>query len=356
MSLGIVGVIGAALVSTMLVAARSAPRPTDRPSLTLTSAQVARQLSEELGHSIFVNSADCVFVDFYVADVDGDTFDDNIRWEWSGAPGAPLVRWFNGVPANVLDSVQSFDLRYLTRDDQVTSAGTASDGPEQLLSTFDDSSTSTVTLSASRRTAQFFTPVLPADATRYSVTRVVVKLSSVPLASSLVMDVCPAKADGTPGTAIAGATVTSLLGGESQFTYNFGSVTNRTAGTGLWFVLRQSILPFVTLPTEVGVANLGSHSAVSNDSGSTWTVSSAGSLRYEVYGKIRRPVTTSTSITRAEAATITLAPSADASSRIVTGCRFVTSPQITLASPTNQDALASPEPKGAIENLVDLLF
>lgn len=65
--------------------------------------QHARTLAEQLPQSITVT----------VADRQGDSLDDVIRYSWSGTPGDPLMRQYNvGLPRTVAEDVHAFSVAY----------------------------------------------------------------------------------------------------------------------------------------------------------------------------------------------------------------------------------------------------
>ena len=74
--------------------------------------QIVTALSEKTSRAFTVT----------VPDQNFDTVDDRIRYAWSGTPGSPLTRQFNGGAITTLvDAVHDFDVQYIPPIGAVTS-------------------------------------------------------------------------------------------------------------------------------------------------------------------------------------------------------------------------------------------
>ncbi|MFQ5730799.1 MAG: type II secretion system protein J [Planctomycetaceae bacterium] len=111
-------------------------------------------------------------VEFTVADRNGDSLAETIRYSWSGKPGHPLTRRFNGgKTVTVVEDVHDWNLTY---DTKTVAPDDTSFGGELLLKQ-DQSNSGTAAVFdvySNRRLAGFFKPAMPADALSWQITRV----------------------------------------------------------------------------------------------------------------------------------------------------------------------------------------
>tara|TARA_R110002111_G_scaffold189528_2_gene254806 strand:- start:232 stop:1296 length:1065 start_codon:yes stop_codon:yes gene_type:complete len=112
-SLSVISIIFLAMGSVMLLAAQSIPTEDDAPALTSDALEVTRQLASELETATTIAHMTDRVIMFKIPDRNGDGNDEMLAYSWSGTPGAPLFRNYNGGTAvTVLPSVQSFSLTY----------------------------------------------------------------------------------------------------------------------------------------------------------------------------------------------------------------------------------------------------
>ena len=91
----------------------------------LTADMALAELTGELRFAKTFLTRDAHAVEFTVADRDGDTNDETIRWEWSGTATDPLTRQYNaGSVVNVLENVYGFDLSYNIDEVTTVESGT----------------------------------------------------------------------------------------------------------------------------------------------------------------------------------------------------------------------------------------
>src|SRR6478609_9891959 len=125
-------VLLAGLGSVMFIARQIAYSPTAANRRAKTG-DLVNQISDELRYATIVLQQTPQILEFVVADRNSDGTAEKIRYQWSGTPGAPLVKTINGgTGVNVLPSVNSFVIT-LQQTPKTTTFTTTSDSAETLL-------------------------------------------------------------------------------------------------------------------------------------------------------------------------------------------------------------------------------
>jgi hypothetical protein len=221
------------------------PSPTS-PTTGLRQAHDAENLiAAELRYAMSVAELTSNAIMFTVADRDNNGSPETIRYYWTGTPGAPLRRVYNGVEADLIPSVQSFVLtkntRSVTTTSQVTTTTTSS---EMLFSSFTGWSgvtptTSNTLLSTATWAAEFFTidqVTLPPNVSDIHITRVDLQLQK----------------NGTSGSITVGIHRTAGGGNPEPGPYPLGtSATLAVSSLPTSYAWVQ-----ITMPSDVSVNNL----------------------------------------------------------------------------------------------------
>ena len=92
----IAGIVVSGLQATIATTMRSVPSSDGVASTTLLTSQIADRLVTELETAIYVTERSATTFGFIVPDRDNDGIDERIRYAWTGAPGGPLTRQYNG--------------------------------------------------------------------------------------------------------------------------------------------------------------------------------------------------------------------------------------------------------------------
>lgn len=184
-TLAIMSVLMTALGSVIVLASRALPHNEPATTAAAAAGLVADQIAAELRYATRINLAGTTALEFVVPDRNNDGAAETIRYEWSGSPGDPLTRRYNGGgPVEVLSGVQNFSFAY-ERDTVTTevSSPETNDSGEVLLAKFDGwGSAATQAQAAASSTSwasQAFTidqVAIPSDVTRVQITRVGLKL------------------------------------------------------------------------------------------------------------------------------------------------------------------------------------
>ncbi|GEM_PF-3332037 len=351
-SLATVAVIAGAIMSTMVVAARALPTAGDRTDRATSARQALAQLTAEVALASQVASLSATSIQFTHPDVNGDKSPDVIRYEWGGKAGDGLVRTLNGVPSTLLDSLADFSFLATTRDARIEGAGTSELGTEQLLAKFDDDHTDRLALGALDAQAQYVRPVLPTNATHFAVTKVEVRVRRGGNTATVLNAAIHADSNGPALLALQSSTLTASGAKDSigMFPATFTVPVEVAAGNGVWIVVSSTLGTQDELCAKTPVAN-GREQAASGTkvlAAFTWTQRPEVSLRYKLYGKVRRP--TDLRVTRVDAirVSLTIDGSAEAHSG---GTVLHASPRLMSAPTTNLTPL---EVGDLILTMVDL--
>lgn len=98
----------AGMGSVVMVAARSTSEDS-LPACQIQASTAMHDVLADLQYAVSFNERTATAVEFTVADRDGDTDADTIRYSWSGTPGDPLTRKYNGGEAvSFVEGVQAF--------------------------------------------------------------------------------------------------------------------------------------------------------------------------------------------------------------------------------------------------------
>lgn len=174
-SMLVMTVLLGALASAIALASRALPDSSSELAAVSDAARAAEQLSGELFNAVTVGERLPNSVSFTVADRDGDSSPESIRYAWSGTAGDPLTREYNAGPAvNVIDHLYDFTLTYTTKTVSETTTQVTQQ-PETLLASFEGWAgvvPTPVPLSSSRWLGEYFTFTIPPDATTLDITRI----------------------------------------------------------------------------------------------------------------------------------------------------------------------------------------
>jgi hypothetical protein len=122
----------AGLGSVVLIASQVANTPM-ASTQRLEASEAVNELANDVRFATFFVERSSRVLDFVVADRTNDGTAERIRYAWSGVPGAPLYKTFNGgTPVALVDSVQDLQLSVATRS-VVSSYTTTTETADALL-------------------------------------------------------------------------------------------------------------------------------------------------------------------------------------------------------------------------------
>lgn len=179
MSLAIMALLMGSLASAMVLASRALPTAATTETAPLVAYHAAEELAGDLYGAQSISLLGTSAIEFTVADRNNDSLPETIRYQWSGSPGDPLTRRYNGgAPLTVADNVHQFALAYAKRQKTAeTTQIVRNVGPEAIVAFFDGWSGVTATtqekaVDLTNWVSQYFTLLTPSpDTTEIIFTR-----------------------------------------------------------------------------------------------------------------------------------------------------------------------------------------
>jgi hypothetical protein len=331
----------AGLGSVMLVARQIAYTPS-AATHRLEAAKIVDELSDELRWATFITERSDKLVAFVVADRNGDGTEERIRYEWSGTPGDPLLRSYNGgAPVAVLDSVQDFLLEYATRD-VTTPIKTTTDGTEVMLqgnTTVQTSNYRDITSSnwsAQQIDPAAFVSAAPSNALYWNATRAEFQgASSGPATSTLFVQL---SSTGTPYNSPTSHRLVQTSIPESSLGTGFGWITAQFATPARNLALHRKYALVWATADGSSAGKLRSDTSAtsgvleSGDGGASWQYMSPKQIYYRLYGTYTTPGPTY-DITRnyLSQVSVRLQTSTQAHSRVDASISLANSPELLSA-------------------------
>ena len=285
-ALAITAVLCGVLVSTFGLAARAYPTPSSPPEGAASLRRALSRAARELALASSVDRGSSTRAQFTVADRTSDGAAETLDLSWSGRPGDPLLLAVNSDSVTLLPAVNSFDIQWGLSDVEVAATINV-EGPEELLSGFTDSSSSTVSVGLTSGTAQYVRPVFSSDAVSWRITRVVPRVTSVLGTPTLQVALFSEGVNGVVGSLLG--SVNSLLSGIVGVGTPSAAISSSslTPGNGVWLKFAQPLGLGLKMPIETGVADANSRMATIDALGN-WTYVEDSSLLFEVYGRVTR--------------------------------------------------------------------
>lgn len=335
LSMAIMSILMTGLASAILIASHALPDEGSVGSTVVESAGVADQIVEELRAAIWIREHTATAVSFTVPDRDGDAVPERIRYAWSGTPGDPLTRQYNGGSVvQVLADVYEFDLAYELRTVTEEYAGPGIESAEILLASYVDFYFSySYVIDAQHWIGQYFRPSLPADATSWRVTRVQFRgrIEGLANANTLVQ-LRPADTDRKPTDQVLEEVIVpeSMLGDFATWQdVEFHNVPGLAPGAGLCLVLKYGGGSGTCSAAISYEASAGSARLTTGDAGANWNYDSDKSMYYCAYGTYTTPGPPQTATRQyVTGVGIVLRAGKDPALRVVTRAQTLNTPEL----------------------------
>lgn len=316
-SLGVCGLLMAALGSLVMIGSRALPTGATPAERRIAAAAAVDLLTRDLTAATAVTLAGRNAVGLTVADVTGDGVADTVQYAWAATPGAPLYRQVNALPPlAVLASVQQFDLTYTLRT-TATRSTSSSTAAQSLMASSAPLVLTDFSPNGSAGVGQSFRPTLPSGTSSWSITRVGVRMRDDGTQDGVTQIALRLVDPGTnlpTGPLIATATIneTSL---DSNSVLRFVSTP---AASGLPPGVSVAVLvtsasgtrPSRVLVSTLGVTPANQRYLRSSDNGATWSGQALGSMSFEVYGTTTAVTSSSGSVESVESVLVRLMPDA----------------------------------------------
>ena len=287
----IAGIVVSGLQATIATTMRSVPSSDGVASTTLLTSQIADRLVTELETAIYVTERSATTFGFIVPDRDNDGIDERIRYAWTGAPGGPLTRQYNGGTIVTLASqVNLFSLTpaFKSVAEMYPSVGVEDATESLLIDNYGTSGLQDNNITSFTWFGQYFTMTLPANSYAWRPTRlqIMAKKNSVPGTTSVQLR--PATANLTPSSTVfeqyslIDSTMTSSYAWQSL---NYNSLAPISSGGSIALALQQQTGTnsgtFQQCDAFPGLLKTTS-------SGVSWTYDSGKCLVSRLYGKLIR--------------------------------------------------------------------
>jgi hypothetical protein len=335
-SIAITTVIMFAIGSSMMVATRAMPDRDTPANAVITTGEAAEQLAAELQYAISINNYSTSMIEFTMADRDGYGTPETIRYEWSGTPGDPLTRQYNGATVvEVLNAVQEFNLSYgLEIISKEVMSGNES--AETLLIGYNSTDNlADYQLRSYKWYGQYFLPSLPQDAVSWKVTRVefFAKVDYSPISECRVQLQLPTGDNLPSGIVLEDKRLLEEVLNENAYLrqrFIFSDVSVLSPQQGLCLVLKSlGSYPGFLWGQDGGVSTPNSCLVRSSDSGASWSARTGESLLFSVYGTVTtsgQPTIQDTYYVRA--VQIKIRTGADEQSTVYTGVKCINKPEV----------------------------
>jgi len=290
-----------AVSAAIVLASRAMPGAENPSSAALQAAAAADRIAAELETAVYILEHSQNTMAFTVADRNGDGLPERIRYAWSGMPGDPLTRQYNGGSVTALvDNVQQFvlvpEIRSVT--EAYPGAGVEDAFDSLLVNNDSGSALNDLDVKSDRWPGQHFAMNLPSASMGWRPTRVrfVVKKA----ASGTFSNVClrPIGTDLKPTTTVlqSQSMDASILPSSYDWIEFPFSGMDRVAPTNTQCLVVRYYSGTGNAATLQGCS--GSGLVTSNDSGATWTYNGTKSLRCQLYGKVTQPGPTQYAVTQ----------------------------------------------------------
>jgi hypothetical protein len=326
----------------MMIASQVAYTPT-ASAKRLEAAEAVQEFGDDARYATFLTTRSSRALEFVVTDRDGDGAAERIRYEWSGVPGAPLLRTFNGgTPVAVVDAVQDFQLSYITAA-QNTAILTTTDSAAVELAANESNMTFTRTVTADQYAAQAVDPSSLAAAGRlyWNLTQVEFQAGQSGGSSQILL--VQLRSTGVPDSSPTGEVLGEVQVSESSLPSSIGwkAVPFASPVRGLQFHRNYALVLARTTadgyPSNYFAAALRTNSVDvsplrSNDGGATWEYTSGALMNYRIWGTYTTAGATY-NVTRnyANRLNVVLQAGSAASSRVNAGIPLENRPELLSA-------------------------
>ncbi len=334
-SLSIASVLMGGVASAMVLASRAIPDPQSPVSATINGYHTLEQVAGELLCAQSVTERSATSIEFTVADRDDppDGTPETIRYAWSGSPGDPLTRQYNGSTAvELAGEVYEFQLAYEIETAIEQPPPTATESAEFIVSAYEIPVIQKEGPIADQMwTGQHIPIAFPPTVIEWRVTHVMfMARSDGALDGVTAVQLRPAVGGNVPGSTVLDETLlneTALAPVMTLQEVFFDNAGGLSPTQDVCLVLAWSagtpILAFIRYDAS-GSGLLGT-----TDAGGNWTYDGSSSMWYRLYGTATTvtdpgPVT----VYRLRTVGLTMRISADPSVRVSTSTQILNAPDV----------------------------
>ena len=329
LALAVLAILLVGAQSAIVLATKALPDAASPQAERVTASRALDMLSTDLGDAVSVVRAAPNEIEFTVPDRNGDGLPETIRYALTARN---LRQTYNGAQEQVLlKKVASFALDYRTV--AVSDPAGSAEGSEILLASNDSAvNLADHVVDSARWIGTSFRPVLPADATSWTLTRVKLKLRPNGLVAGMAMVQARRATADIPSAVVDDARMIEALlpAGEyswQDFTFARSPRFNpgESAAVVVQWVNDAQACDVQYQNAGVAAANLAL--ALTETGGSAWRSEGGKSLAFYAYGRITSPTSATSSklLTAVHAALIT-----DAGTHLRTTVRIPNEPKVEV--------------------------
>lgn len=288
-TMAVAGVILAGIQGSIGITLRSMPSRTGDTATTLIASRFADQLATELESAIYLSEHTATTIGFTVPDRTGDGIPERIRYAFSGTPGGPLTRQYNGAAATLIGNVNqlAFTPAYTTKTDTYPALG-VEDAAESLLIDYYTgvASFNNFDVLPTAYAGQYFTLTPAADIYAWRPTRVQFMGQKNSNPATTYVQMRPATSNMTPSATVL-----------EQYTLDAASLPTSYAWQSFSFTTLAPLAPdgaiCLVLQAVVGaksvrVENQSTNVGFLQSNNGTWQYVNNKALACQVYGKLTR--------------------------------------------------------------------
>jgi len=295
-SLVILSILMLACVGVLVLAQRSLDlnRPDGPVAQPVEAREAADLLTSDLRMATSVLQQTATSTLFTVPDRTGDGVPETLLYAWSGTPGDPLTRSYNGgTAAAILKNVRSLSLGYRTRD---TGPAARQESAELVLFYHNDATGGTMkdyTLDPNTWCGTYVKPTLAANVVSWRITRIyIVAKREGTVEGYVVAELRHADSALKPLASVIDGGATSEYSLASSYAWSevtFANASGLDPSKGYCLVIRQaaSSSPAAKVQWEDYVTETDNRRTVSTDAGVSWsTPDTTKHLRLYVFGTV----------------------------------------------------------------------
>lgn len=314
MAMAVSALVLGSLVSLIFVVARATPSNASGAVSQLAAHAGLDLLATDIATATAYTLADSDSLVLTLPDRDGNGQPDSVRYDWSGSPGAPLLRQFRPSPDGTFDTASVVipaanaltftpDIRTTISRSQrqtITLAELPPTPPSPPATTTTaelllDSFTSTANLNDKQIQegegyGQAFVPNLPANAINYRVTRVEIYLKRDKNNAHITVALRGATSGRPTSTVLAQTAVAGFTYGQKSYSwvnipFTAAPDLDRTARASFSLIYHSNHSDWKIGVSDTGNASAGLHRT---SNGSSWSLE-PGSMLFRVYGTATVP-------------------------------------------------------------------
>ena len=335
-SMAVMSILMVALGSVMILATQAIPENGSPLHATVDASLVADDIAGDLYCALSFTERTAKAVEFTVPDRDrdADSLPETIRYEWSGTPGDPLMRRYNGGTAvNVAEDVREFQLSYDLRTISREEPPTENESNETVVASWDSTvNLSDVPVSSDFWVGEYFKPTLPGDTVSWKVTRVKFKAREEGAANGQTMvQLRPPTTGNLPSSTV----LEQLPMYESSLTtsfvwqeFSFSNVAGLSPSQGLCLVL-EHVSDAHSCMVEYQGGSVSLPNAGLLEYNGSWTLTTDKDLNFYIYGTVTTTgEPTVVELKHLTGVRISIRLGEDPSSRVETGVQVLNIPEV----------------------------